>query len=170
MNTWTRVMVAAAALLGGTAASAHVVLEQKSAPAGSMYKGTFMVGHGCAGSPTVAITVFLPEGVLGARPMAKPGWAIETVRETLATPVETHGRRITDRVATVTWRGGPLPDASYDEFVLMMQLPTTPGVRYFRVLQNCDKGEHDWAQIPGPGQSRRDLKQPAAVLDILPAP
>ncbi len=40
--------------LSATAAFSHVVLETRSAPAGSAYKAVFQVGHGCQGSATTA--------------------------------------------------------------------------------------------------------------------
>jgi len=159
-----------AALAAATAAHAHVVLEQKSAQAGSYYKGTFMVGHGCAGgSPTVAVTVKVPADILVARPSPKPGWTIEVQREPLAKPYESYGTRITERVAEVTWRGGPLAFDHYDEFVVLMRLPESAGRRHFAVRQQCVVGSLEWSQVPEPGQSRRELKSPAAELEVLPA-
>ena len=69
----------------------------------------------------------------------------------------------------MTWSGGPLPDDFYDEFALMMKLPDAPGRRWFKVKQGCERGENDWSQVPAEGQTTRDLKMPAAPLDILPA-
>ena len=62
----TALWLAAASLAG--AAQAHITLEQPSAEAGSTYKAVFRVGHGCDGSPTRAITVHLPPGVLHGHP------------------------------------------------------------------------------------------------------
>ncbi|MFN7857155.1 MAG: DUF1775 domain-containing protein, partial [Acidovorax sp.] len=83
--------IAACAFLAGVTAffgtaSAHVVLEYQVAPAGASYKATFKVGHGCGASPTRQIAVDIPVGMRGARPMPKPGWALEVQRETLAQP------------------------------------------------------------------------------------
>lgn len=150
-------------------AAAHVVLEHKSAPAGSYYKGTFRVGHGCDGTATTSLTIELPEGVLGAKPMPKPGWTLETRKARLAVPYDSHGKRIDEVVATVTWSGGLLADAYYDEFVISMKLPETPGKHWFKVRQVCESGRIDWVQVPAPGQAMRELRTPAALLDVLPA-
>jgi uncharacterized protein YcnI len=163
----SRIATALLAALAGPAA-AHVVLEQKSAPAGSYYKGTFRVGHGCAGSPTTSLTVELPEGVTGAKPMPKPGWLLTTRLAKLTVPVEPHGKHSDETVAGVTWSGS-LPDSYYDEFVVFMKLPDTPGRRWFKVQQVCETGRIDWVQIPQPGQAARELRAPAAQLDVLPA-
>ncbi|HXG28106.1 MAG TPA: YcnI family protein [Nevskiales bacterium] len=150
-------------------AIAHVTLEQPSAPAGSHYKAVFRVGHGCAGSPTIGLTVTLPPGVTGAKPMPKPGWSLATRIEKLAVPYRSHGRTITEDVAAVSWRGGPLPDAHYDEFVIRLRLPEAPGPLYFKVAQFCERGRIDWADIPAEGRTLEDYKTPAAVLEVLPA-
>src|SRR5690606_31052936 len=70
-----------AAALAGTASSgalAHVTLETAEAPAGSTYKAVLRVGHGCDGAATTAIRVRIPEGVIAAKPMPKPGWELAT--------------------------------------------------------------------------------------------
>lgn len=151
------------------AAAAHVVLEQQTAPAGSYYKGTFRVGHGCEGSPTTAITIRLPEPMASVKPMVKPGWTVTVRTEKLAQPLMHHGKPVGEGVVEVTWTGGPLADAHYDEFALMMKLPDAPGRRWFKVMQQCEHGANDWSQIPAEGQGMRDVKMPAALLDLLPA-
>ena len=160
----------ALALLSGSVAQAHVVLDQRTAPAGGYYRGAFRVGHGCDGAATVAVTIRIPEGVRGAKPMPKPGWTIERRLEKLAQPYDSHGKTVTDDVVAITWRGGPLPDAHFDEFALQMQLPDKPGPLWFKVLQQCEKGEIDWATVPARGTSTRGIKAPAALLEITPLP
>ncbi|MGO4380886.1 YcnI family copper-binding membrane protein [Pseudoduganella sp. RAF53_2] len=139
-----RILIAAAALLA-TSAHAHITLEQKTATAGSYQKLTFRVGHGCKGSPTREITVTLPEGVNGAKPMPKQGWQIKTTPN------------------SVTWTGGPLPDEYYDEFVMQVKLPADTGTRYFKVAQVCEKGSEGWDETTPGG------KNPAPALEIQPA-
>lgn len=164
-------VVAMAVPMAPITASAHVVLDQKSAPAGSYYRGLFRVGHGCDGSATVAITVSMPEGVRGAKPMPKPGWTVERRLEKLAKPYDSHGKTVTDEVTAITWRGGPLPDEFFDEFAVQMQLPGIPGPMWFKVLQQCEKGETQWATVPASGTSTRGIKAPAVLLELVaPAP
>ncbi|MDB5799614.1 MAG: hypothetical protein JWL63_553 [Rhodocyclales bacterium] len=148
-------------------AEAHITLEQPSAVAGSNYKAVFRVGHGCSGSPTTAITVFLAADFVGAKPMPKAGWKLETRTEKLEKPIDAHGTPISERVAQITWSGGRLLDSEYDEFVIRMSLPDTAGKRWIRVLQQCDKGQNDWAAVPVEGQAKPALLAP--LLDITPA-
>lgn len=167
-----RLALAAFGLFATSLAHAHIVLAQPEAPAGSSYRATFKVGHGCDGSPITAITVRLPAGARGAKPMPKAGWLIERRIDKLAEPYTSHGKTITDDVSEVTWRGGLLPEGFYDEFVLQVQLPATPGPLWFKVKQVCEQGEIDWAEIPAEGTSgntsTRGLKAPAALLQVQP--
>jgi uncharacterized protein YcnI len=115
----------AAALLAAASAHAHVSLEQNAATAGSYQKLVFRVGHGCNGSPTTAVSIRLPEGFAAMHPMPKAGWNIE---------------RTTDNL---TWRGGPLPDDFYEEFVMFGKLPAA-GSHVFKIVQSCQAGSVNW--------------------------
>ncbi|WP_336298422.1 YcnI family copper-binding membrane protein [Ramlibacter tataouinensis] len=143
------------------------------APAASSYKATFKVGHGCGPSATRQLSVAIPDGVSGARPMPKPGWTVAVERAPLAKPVSSHGRTLTDRVARITWTArtpaDALPSDQYDEFVLVAQLPAQAGTLHWPVSQVCEQGRTDWTQVLQPGQPASELQQPAAALEILPA-
>ena len=161
-------------LLTPGAAQAHVSLETPSAIAGSYYKAVLMVGHGCdGGQPTHTVTVRIPAGVQGARPMPKPGWAVSIRREPLAQPYTRHGKTVTDDVTEIVWTAktdeARLPDAQYDEFVLRGQLPATAGPLWFKVQQRCPAGQLDWADVPASGTSTKGLKSPAVLLQVEPA-
>ncbi|MEO7127644.1 MAG: YcnI family protein [Rhodoferax sp.] len=165
--------IAATSLLMLAASTfAHIVLDQPAALAGTSYKAVFRVGHGCAGSPTTAIKVLIPAGFRGAKPMPKPGWVLSIQREKLAQPYETHGRLVTDAVTQITWtaasRDDWLSNDWYDEFVLRGGLPAEAGALWFKVLQTCEQGGTDWAEIPSSGTSTHGLKAPAALLEIIP--
>jgi uncharacterized protein YcnI len=151
--------------------AAHVTLEQREAPAHSYYKAQLRITHGCKGSPTVRVRVRLPEGVLSVKPQPKPGWKVETTKVKLAKPIEDgHGNKITETVGEVAWSGGSLPDEHFDEFAVMMRLPDRPGTTvYFPVVQECEHGAHRWIEIPGPGKSARDYREPAPALRLTPA-
>ena len=160
--------------LGLTLSSnAHVVLEDQAALAGSSYKAVFRVGHSCPGAATTGITVRLPAGFQGAKPMPKAGWSLETRLAPLAQPYNSHGKTITEDVAEVRWTvknaADALPDAWYDEFVLRGTLPKTAGALWFKVLQTCTQGQLDWAEIPASGTSTKGIKAPAALLEVLPS-
>lgn len=160
-------------LFAAAGAAAHVVLEEPVALAGSSYRAAFRIGHGCAGRPTTGLTVYLPAGVRGAKPMPKAGWTLSTRRAPLAQPYESHGKTVREDVVEVRWTvndpAQALADDWYDEFVLRATLPQQAGALWFRVLQTCASGQLDWAEVPAQGTSTRGLKAPAALLEVLPA-
>ncbi|HEV7367804.1 YcnI family protein [Arenibaculum sp.] len=159
-------LAAAIAAVPGTGA-AHVTLQAGEAPAGGYYRAVLQVGHGCEGSPTREIRVRVPDGMVSAKPMPKPGWEVEAVRGPLATPYVSHGRTITEGVTEIRWSGGPLLDEHYDEFVFRARLPETPGaVLHVPVIQTCVQGEHRWIEIPAQGQDPDALAEPAPSLRL----
>ena len=148
------------------AALAHVGLERPKAVAGSYHKLTFKIGHGCEGSSTHTIKISLPETTMGAKPMPKAGWKVDTSVVPLNKPYTSHGKTVEKDVREVTWSGGLLPDAFYDEFSIQVKLTDNPGKIYFKVTQLCEKGRLDWIEIPAEGQSAKGLKAPAPVLEV----
>lgn len=165
--------VAACALtISASTTFAHITLADQAALAGTYYRATLRVGHGCEGTPTTAIRVSIPAGFTGAKPMPKPGWTLAVTTGKLATPYDDHGKPVTEGVTEITWTATPghaLPDAHYDEFVLRGGLPAAAGPMWFKVLQTCEKGSTDWAEVPTSGASAKGLKLPAALLDIIPS-
>ena len=154
------------------AAVAHITLEQQEAAAGSTYKAVLRVGHGCEGSPTTAIRVRIPDGVIAVKPMPKPGWQLETKRGSYAEPVEYYDDMLTEGVREIIWSGGNLPDDLYDEFVFRVRLlKGEPGSKlYFPTVQECAAGVHRWIEIPAEGRSADDYEEPAPGLTLTPGP
>jgi periplasmic copper chaperone A len=167
------IAISLAALAWAAPAAAHITLEHQAAHAGSYYKANFKVGHGCGESPIRQIVVNIPGGVRGAKPMRKPGWDLLIERAALAKPYSDHGRMVTEDVVRISWSAKTaadhLPNTHYDEFALHAKLPEQAGPLYWSVSQICAEGRIDWSEVPGPGQSLRQLKAPAALLDLLPA-
>ena len=162
-------------LLAATAlpAQAHVSLEWPAAFAASAYKASFQIGLGCDGSPTREVTVEIPAGVRGVKPMPRPGWTLAIERAPLPRPETAQGRTATDEVSRVTWTANTpqdmLQDAHYGEFVLRATLPAKEGVLYWPVRQACTQGRYDWVQVPAPGAEGKGLDAPAPRLDLMPA-
>jgi periplasmic copper chaperone A len=153
-------------------ASAHVTLEIQEAKVDAPYRAVLRVPHGCEKSATTAIRVRIPAGVIGVKPKPNPGWTLTTVTAKYPKPVKLYHAELTEGVVEISWSGGKLPDAWFEEFVftgyISGELP--PGTTlYFPVVQECEKGVHRWIEIPAPGQSRSELPQPAPELKLLPA-
>jgi uncharacterized protein YcnI len=158
-----------------SAASAHITLQTREAPIGSSYKAVLRVPHGCDGSATTAIRVRIPDGFVGVKPMPKPGWRIGIINGAYAKPFTLHHAKVTKGVMEVSWSGGKLPDAFYDEFVLVGTIADElqPGGKlYFKVVQECEKGVHRWIEVPTGGAqgqgSGSEESEPAPALKLLP--
>ncbi len=125
------------------------------------------VGQGCEGAATTAIRVHIPDGVITAKPMPKPGWTIETTTGVYVEPVELHGETLTEGVREISWSGGELPDDWYDEFTFRARL--TDGLAgqtvYFPVIQECGDAVTRWIEIPAEGQVE-EPEEPAPALRV----
>lgn len=163
-----------AAFFSPAQAQAHIVLSEPKAVAGSYYKATLRVGHGCNGSATQALVVQVPTGFQGAKPQPKAGWRIATHKAKLAQPYNSHGKTVTEDVVELRWtatdQDAVLPDDQFDEFAFMGRLPDQVGPLWVKVLQMCVTGQNDWSEIPAKGNATRGLKLPAALLEVQPAP
>ena len=121
---------AALAIVVALAAPGHVEPQISEAPAGSRTTFGFLVEHGCEGSPTVAMSIQLPEGAFDAVPVTPAGWT-GTVEDTAP--------------LVVTFTGGPL-DADVEEtFAVELVTPNLPGETVlFPTVQTCEEGEIGW--------------------------
>jgi len=152
----------------------HVTLERQEAPVGSSYKAVLRVPHGCAGSPTTAIRTRVPAGIIGVKPMPKPGWQLNTTTAKYPKPFMLRGAPVTEGVTEISWSGGKLADAHYDEFVFVGVIAEELGggqTIYFPVVQECEKGVHRWIEIPTGKHSQghgEGSSEPAAALRLLP--
>lgn len=171
MSTQLRAaVVALAGLVVPGAASAHVTASPNEAAAGSYVTTSFTVPHGCDGAATIAVRIKIPAGVSDVKPQMKPGWTATVTMRKLETPVkDEHGNIVTEAVDEVDWRGGPLPNAFYDTFGLLMKLPAAKGTTlYFPTVQECETGVHRWIEIPAAGQQWHDLREPAPFVRLAP--
>ena len=163
---------AAGAVAVACTASAHITLETREAPVGAPYKAVLRVPHGCDGAATTALRVRIPDGMIAVKPMPKPGWKIDTVSGKYPKTYSFfHGAKLSEGVTEVSFSGGSLPDAYYDEFVVtgFIAGDLEPGTMlYFPVVQECEKGVHRWIEIPAAGKSPGDYPSPAPGLKLVP--
>jgi uncharacterized protein YcnI len=160
-------------VFAGNVANAHVVFSDQLAFAGSYYKGTLRVGHGCGDESTTAITVKIPSGFEGAKPQPKYGWKLTIKKEPLAKPYTSHVKTITDDVVEIKWEATSkdfyLPNEQFDEFSFFTHLPNKAGPYWISVKQECTKSIQEWSEVPASGTSTKGLKTPAALLELLPS-
>ncbi|WP_082473194.1 DUF1775 domain-containing protein [Methylobacterium sp. Leaf85] len=167
---WSELAAALLVTLPTGAAFSHATMERKEASANASYRGVLQVTHGCNGEPTNRVSVTIPEGVIGAKPMTKPGWSVTTEIGPYAKPYPYYHGDISNGVKTITWSGGQLPDDQVDEFTFLARISDAfaPGETvYFPVEQDCTNGNHRWRDIPAPGQDAHALKSPAPGVTIV---
>ena len=151
-------------------ATAHVTLENRETPVGAAYKAVLRVPHGCEGTATISLRVRIPEGVIRAKPMPKPGWTLDKVRGKYAATYEQYGAKVDEGLTEVAWKGGNLPDDEYDEFVVRGSIAKElkPGATlYFAVVQECGDATDRWIEIPADGQDADELAHPAPALKLV---
>ena len=151
-----KTLVACAVLTGAASAMAHITLPPGGAPAGADYEAAFRVGHACKDAKaTTGVHVRLPKGFSLHDAQPRAGWKLD-VQKTGDGEV----RWTADSASTA------LPGAERAEFIVRGKLTATPGPLYFKVLQACDNGSADWAQLPS-GAPGEKPAFPAARLDVL---
>ncbi|MCJ2132136.1 DUF1775 domain-containing protein [Methylobacterium sp. E-045] len=159
-------------IVSTSAAFSHATLQHREASPNASYRGVVQITHGCNGEPTNRVSVTIPEGVIGAKPMPKPGWTLTTEKGPYAKAYPYYHGDISEGVKTITWSGGPLPDDQVDEFTFLARISDAfePGVTvYFPVEQDCTRGTYHWSEIPSPGQDAHALKSPAPAVAIVAA-
>jgi uncharacterized protein YcnI len=115
---------------GALAAPSHVEPQSSEAQAGARTTFSFLVEHGCDGSPTVGVAIQIPEGAFDVVPVAPEGWTGAV--EAAAQPV-------------VRFTGGPLPDDVEQAFGFELVTPNRPGETIlFPTVQTCEAGEIAW--------------------------
>jgi len=147
--------IALALLLIAAPAAAHVTLTEPSAKPGAAYVAHLRVGHGCSGSPTIALRVEIPAGVSEVRPQSAPGWTLHT---------ETVGAL----TKSVTWSDGVLAANQPGVFAIAMTLPAVNGPLIFPATQTCENGVEQWSDLPA--ADGHALKNPAPILTVSPTP
>ncbi|QFZ16095.1 YcnI family copper-binding membrane protein [Saccharothrix syringae] len=162
----------------GTAgvAAAHVTASTPGPAAkGGYTKVTLRVPNERPDAGTVKLEVTLPAeyplASVSTRPV--PGWKAEAVKQKLATPIEAHGRQITEAVQTVTWTAEPgtrIEPGQFNEFDLSVgPLPDNTDQLLLPTKQTYDSGEVvDWNAAP-PAEGADEPEHPAPVLKLVAA-
>ena len=151
----TSFSIAAVALAAALPALGHVSLDEPRAEQGGAYQGVLRVGHGCDGAATQAVTVQIPQGFRGAKPLPKPGWVATAEGQALTW--------------TATGKESMLPSTQRGEFALSGTAPAAAGPLWFKVVQVCEQGRLEWSEIPAQGTATTGMKAPAVLLEVMSA-
>lgn len=161
-------LLAALALLLAMAlpAAAHVtIVDGDAVPADGSAVISFRLPHGCDGEPVDALSVQLPDGIVGAKPEAMPGWTIST--KMVQAEYELYGTSYTERVGTIRWEGGPVPDNQFLDFRVNATFQLEPGEYPIPVVQACGEASVGWTQVAAEGQDADELDTPAPILTVV---
>lgn len=125
---------------------AHVTADVIEARPGDRIEIALTIGHGCAGAPTTALRVAVPEGLEAIEPQQKPGWQISSSETEFG------------------WTGGEVPDHHHEEFAFAGTVSTdAPAEILLPVVQSCGETQLRWIDAD-PGSDN-----PAPLIRVLPA-
>lgn len=135
---------------GSGSAGAHIGTEPSQVEGGTAVTLSLRVPHGCADSPTTALTVAAPADVNDLQPVAKVGWTTSVAPD------------------RVTFSGGTVPAEATETFQVSFTAPasTATGLLYVPVLQTCGKEEVGWIEIP---TGLTEPEYPAPGITVVPA-
>jgi YD repeat-containing protein len=140
------VLALLAFVIGAGSAAAHVgVQPRESRPATSE---TFTVRVPTErDEATVRVRVEFPTGLVVSRFQPKPGWQREVERNA------------SGQIVAVTWSGGRIEPAEYDDFLFIARTPQEAGKLVFKSYQTYAGGETvEWVNDQEP--------RPAPVVDV----
>jgi periplasmic copper chaperone A len=135
-RTFPGAVITLALLLGAaSAAGAHVHASPDKVVSGATATVSFVIGHGCAGSPTTKVAIKVPSTVSKVAGVAPKGWKAAVAG------------------SVVTFSGSTLPDKTKGLFGVSFVAPMKTGVLEFPTVQTCVKGETSWIQ-PTPANGK----------------
>jgi uncharacterized protein YcnI len=172
-SKFARPMVSGAAAVALLLVTALPVAAHASVPDGSEVPSNgsavvhVRIPHGCGDAAVTAVEVKLPDGVVSAKPELIAGW--EASVKKVAANYTLWGTEYTERVGTITWAGGPLPDGQYLDFGINATFQLEVGEYALPVIQYCGDESVAWIEIPAEAQSHDDLEYPAPTFTVVEA-
>jgi uncharacterized protein YcnI len=179
MTTTRRRLTVIAAATGASilafagSASAHVSVQPGSATQDSYAKVSFRVPNEREDAGTTKLEVTLPadKPLTSVQTRTMPGWKSEVEKTKLATPIDNHGKQLTEVVSKITWTadaGVRVNPGTFEEFeVSMGKLPSDTDKLVFKAIQTYDNGEIvRWIDVPGP--DGKEPQYPAPTLKLTP--
>jgi uncharacterized protein YcnI len=144
------VLSAAAVLVLGGPAWAHIHPDPPAVEAGKPATVGFGVEHGCDTSPTTELSIQLPAGSTAIKGVDGDGFTSRVDGE------------------VVTFSGGTLPATQEKAFKVSFTPPDKPGDVLVKIVQTCEKGSLSWIEVTPPGGEEPD--HPAPVLKLTDGP
>lgn len=150
--------------------SAHAVLDRSLIAPGQSLHLSIAISHGCKGSPTTAVRVQIPEGLIVEKAGNAEGFRVDTVKARYERPWNGPQGPVSEGVKEIIWSGGTLADKTRGEFPLDLYVSAdvqTTGTLVLPVVQSCVDGENRWTEQADTQAARDALKSPAPVLTLV---
>jgi periplasmic copper chaperone A len=154
-------------------ASAHVSVQPGTAVQDSYAKVAFRVPNERDDTGTTKLEITLPvdKPLTSVQTRAMPGWKAEVEKTKLPTPIDNHGKQLTEVVSKITWTadaGVRVNPGAFEEFeVSMGKLPSDTDKLVFKAIQTYDSGEIvRWIDVPG--ADGKEPQYPAPTLKLTP--
>ncbi|HKO38550.1 MAG TPA: YcnI family protein [Solirubrobacterales bacterium] len=164
----TLALLGVLALAVPASAGAHVTLQPSEAAAGDFTVLNVRVPNERDDSGTTKVDVQFPPGFVFASYEPVPGWSAKVQMEKLAKPITSHGEKITEQVAQMTWTangaGNAIQPGQFLDFPISVQIPGEAGdTLTFKALQTYANGEVvRWIGAP-------DSEEPAPQVAVTEA-
>lgn len=134
------------ALAAPAGAGAHVTLQPSEVAVGDFTVLDVRVPNERDDSATTKVDVQFPPGFVFASYQPVPGWSVQVRMEKLAKPLTSHGEKITEQVAQMTWTAddgkAAIQPGQFLDFPVSVQIPGEAGETLtFKALQSYDNGE-----------------------------
>lgn len=118
--------------------AAHFGITPAQAPADANSTFSLRVPNEKDDQPTVRVRVEFPQGVTVSRFLSLPGWTRVVDRDSQ------------QRITAVTWSGGQIRPAEFQDFVFIARTPKEEGSLVFRAYQSYQGGETvEWTGAQG---------------------
>lgn len=124
---FTGLVITFTSVIISTSALAHVTVKPTEAAPASYQTFTVSVPNEKA-QPTTRLKLLIPSGVDNITPTQKPGWTIDTEKNT------------NDTVTSITWSGNNIDEGLRDDFTFSAKLPVTPGAIEWKAYQTYADG------------------------------
>ena len=140
-------LAAAAALVGPSAAQAHISLHPNTIPAGAFATLDVRVPGEQEGAHVTKVDVLFPPGFVGVDYANVPGWSTKVIESKLATPISEDGETIDTQVWQIvwTWTGplGKVENGQFINFPLSLAIPASATGKSleFRTVQTYSNGQ-----------------------------
>lgn len=123
-------------------ATAHVEFAEPTGTAGDLALVTLQMPNEKTDSPTVSVSVQIPEGIDLVRFVPKAGWARTVKTAPLSAPAQVGDDTVNERISEVTWSGGEIKPGELETFQMSVALPAAEGATYrFPAVQRYADGE-----------------------------